>query len=439
MEQALGNLVDNALRYGSGTVRLAAERDDGGITLSVADEGAGFPAEFLPHAFERFTRADVARARGAAGLGLALVQAVARAHGGLATAANAPGGGAVVALTAHLTACALRRAGAATYARGVRGRRQAVEIVFDHATKRYPGRAAPAVDDLTLSIPAGDICCLVGPSGGGKTTAMKLVNRLVDLTSGDVRIDGQSVNALDETELRRGIGYVIQQVGLFPHMTIAENVATVPKLLGWSKQEITARVDELLDLVDLPANDYRSRYASQISGGERQRVGLARALAADPPVMLMDEPFGALDPITRERLQKELLRIQDEMRKTIIFVTHDIDEAILIGNRIAILREGGVLVQYATPDEILSHPADDFVARFVGQDRGLKRLSLKRLSEIELGPVNGVVRPVAEDSTTLRDALSLMLSEGSQELLVVGSNQEPRGVLTMDRLTELLS
>jgi osmoprotectant transport system ATP-binding protein len=321
----------------------------------------------------------------------------------------------------------------------VRGRRQAVEIVFDHATKRYPGRAAPAVDDLTFSIPAGEVCCLVGPSGGGKTTAMKLVNRLVELTSGDVRIDGQSVNALDETELRRGIGYVIQQVGLFPHMTIAENIATVPKLLGWSKAEIAARVDELLNLVDLPAKDYRSRYASQISGGERQRVGLARALAADPPVMLMDEPFGALDPITRTRLQKELLRIQDELRKTIIFVTHDIDEAIFIGDRIAILREGGVLVQYDAPDEILAHPADDFVARFVGQDRGLKRLSLKRLADVELGPVNGVVRPVAEDSTTLRDALSLMLSEGSEELLVVGPNQEPRGVLTIQRLTELLS
>jgi osmoprotectant transport system ATP-binding protein len=321
----------------------------------------------------------------------------------------------------------------------VRARRQAVEIVFDHATKGYPGRAAPAVDDLSLSIPAGEICCLVGPSGGGKTTAMKLVNRLVELTAGDVRIDGQSVKTLDETELRRGIGYVIQQVGLFPHMTIAQNVATVPRLLGWKKAETAARVDELLDLVDLPARDYRARYASQISGGERQRVGLARALAADPPVMLMDEPFGALDPITRTRLQNELLRIQGELGKTIIFVTHDIDEAILIGDRIAILREGGVLAQYDTPDELLAHPADEFVARFVGQDRGLKRLSLKRLADVELAPVNGVVGPVAEDSTTLRDALSLMLSEGSQELLVVGPNQEPRGVLTIDRLTELLS
>jgi osmoprotectant transport system ATP-binding protein len=321
----------------------------------------------------------------------------------------------------------------------VRGRREAVEIVFDHATKRYPGRTTAAVDDLTLSIPAGEVCCLVGPSGGGKTTAMKLVNRLVELTSGDVRIDGQSVNAMDETELRRGIGYVIQQVGLFPHMTVAENIATVPKLLGWSKSEIAVRVDELLDLVDLPAKDYRSRYASQLSGGERQRVGLARALAADPPVMLMDEPFGALDPITRTRLQKELLRIQDEVRKTIIFVTHDIDEAIFLGTRIAILREGGVLVQYDAPDEILAHPADEFVARFVGQDRGLKRLSLKRLADVELAPANGIVAPVADESTTLRDALSLMLSEGSEELLVLGPNQEPRGVLTIHRLTELLS
>jgi osmoprotectant transport system ATP-binding protein len=319
----------------------------------------------------------------------------------------------------------------------VRGRRQAVDIVFDHATKRYPGRAAPAVDDLTLSIPAGEVCCLVGPSGGGKTTAMKLVNRLVELTSGDIRIDGSSVKALDETELRRGIGYVIQQVGLFPHMTVADNIATVPKLLGWSREQIRTRVDELLDLVDLPADDYRGRYASQLSGGERQRVGLARALAADPPVMLMDEPFGALDPITRARLQKELVRVQDEVRKTIIFVTHDIDEAIMLGDRIAILREGGVLVQYDTPEAILARPADDFVARFVGADRGLKRLSLTTLGEVQLDPPNGVVAPSAPSDTTLRDALSLMLSEGSRSLVVVDDGR-PSGVLTLDRLSELL-
>jgi osmoprotectant transport system ATP-binding protein len=321
----------------------------------------------------------------------------------------------------------------------VRDPRQAVEIVFDHATKRYPGRPAPAVDDLSLSVPAGEVCCLVGPSGGGKTTAMKLVNRLVELTSGEVLLGGTSVRALDPTELRRGIGYVIQQVGLFPHMTVAENIATVPRLLGWSRREISARVDELLDLVDLPAADYRSRYASQLSGGERQRVGLARALAADPPVMLMDEPFGALDPITRDRLQRALLRIQGELRKTIIFVTHDIDEAVRVGDRVAVLREGGVLAQYATPDELLAHPADEFVARFVGANRGLKRLSLKRLGDVQLEPLNGVVGPVADDGTTLRDALSLMLSEGSGELVVVDGGGAPRGRLTIERLTELLS
>ena len=320
----------------------------------------------------------------------------------------------------------------------MRSRRQAVEIAFDHATKRYPGRAAPAVDDLTLSIAAGEVCCLVGPSGGGKTTAMKLVNRLVELTSGDVRVDGRSVKELDETELRRGIGYVIQQVGLFPHMTVAQNVATVPRLLGWSKRETAERVDELLDLVDLPARDYRSRYALQLSGGERQRVGLARALAADPPVMLMDEPFGALDPITRTRLQKELLRIQDELRKTIIFVTHDIDEAILVGDRIAILREGGVLVQYDTPDAILAEPADEFVARFVGADRGLKRLSLRRLSEFELDPAVNGGGPVLDASTTLRDAVSTMLADGATSV-VVSSDGHTVGSISLDRITQLLA
>jgi osmoprotectant transport system ATP-binding protein len=319
----------------------------------------------------------------------------------------------------------------------VSGPRHAVEIVFDEATKRYAGRTTPAVDALSFEIPAGEICVLVGPSGGGKTTAMKLVNRLVELTTGDVRVDGRSVRTLEPTELRRGIGYVIQQVGLFPHMTVAENVATVPRLLGWKRPAIRERVDALLDLVELPAEDYRGRYASQLSGGERQRVGLARALAADPPVMLMDEPFGALDPITRARLQKELLRIQGEVRKTILFVTHDIDEAIMLGDRIAILREGGRLAQVGTPEEILARPADDFVARFVGADRGLKRLSLTTLAEIELDPPNGGPGPTASLETTLRDALSLMLSEGSRSLVAVDGDR-PRGVLTIERLTELL-
>jgi len=221
-------------------------------------------------------------------------------------------------------------------------------------------------------------------------------------------------------------------------MTVGENVATVPRLLGWRRDEIRPRVDELLDLVDLPAVDYRSRYASQLSGGERQRVGLARALAADPPVMLMDEPFGALDPITRARLQKELLRIQGEVQKTIVFVTHDIDEAILIGDRIAILREGGRLVQVDTPERLLAHPADEFVERFVGEDRGLKRLSLTTLAEVELDPPSDIATPTAGAETTLRDALSLMLSEGSRSLLVLDADERPRGVLTFDRLSELL-
>jgi osmoprotectant transport system ATP-binding protein len=313
----------------------------------------------------------------------------------------------------------------------------AAEIVFDHVTKRFPGRSEPAVDDLSLTIPAGDICCLVGPSGAGKTTAMKMVNRLIDMTEGDITIGGQSVRSFDVTELRRGIGYVIQQVGLFPHMSVAENVATVPRLVGVPKGEIIRRVDELLDLVDLPAVDYRARFPAELSGGERQRVGLARALAANPPAMLMDEPFGALDPITRARLQHELLRIHRELRKTIIFVTHDIDEAILLGDRIAILREGGVLAQYDTPARILMHPADDFVTRFVGADRGLKLLALRRLDELELAAPDGADMPRAAGSTTLRDALSLMLTTGSQSLTVVDRDGRELGVVTLDALARL--
>jgi osmoprotectant transport system ATP-binding protein len=315
----------------------------------------------------------------------------------------------------------------------------AARIVFDHVTKRYPGRPTPAVDDLDLTVPAGEICVLVGPSGGGKTTAMKMVNRLIDITEGDIRIGDQSVGDRDVTELRRGIGYVIQQTGLFPHMTVAENVATVPRLLGWDRRRIETRVDELLDLVDLPAADYRSRYAAQLSGGERQRVGLARALAADPPVMLMDEPFGALDPITRTRLQHELLRIHREVPKTVIFVTHDIDEAILIGDRIAILRPGGRLAQYDAPEAILSRPADEFVADFVGADRGLKRLALTQLDELELGPLDGAAGPALAGTTTLRDALSAMLTDGSRAVVVVDGDGVPRGSLSLDALTERLS
>jgi osmoprotectant transport system ATP-binding protein len=315
----------------------------------------------------------------------------------------------------------------------------AAEIVFDHVSKRYPGRAEHALAELTLEIPAGVFCVLVGPSGGGKTTALKMVNRLVSFDSGDVRIDGRSVRELPVVELRRGIGYVIQQVGLFPHMTIGDNVATVPRLLGWDKKRIRERVASLLDLVGLEAADAK-RYPAQLSGGQRQRVGLARALAADPPVLLMDEPFGALDPITRARLQQEVRRLHREVAKTVIFVTHDVDEAIMMGDRIAILREGGTLAQYDTPDAILAHPADEFVERFIGEDRALRRLALRRVGDLPLGHVQGQTPDMARVavSTTVRNAVSLMLESGHGEVLVIADDGSPLGVLTLDAATTLL-
>ena len=314
----------------------------------------------------------------------------------------------------------------------------AAEIVLDHVTKRYGNSPRPAIDDLSLTIPAGEICVLIGPSGGGKTTAMKMINRLISITEGDITIDGTSVKALEKTELRRGIGYVIQQIGLFPHMTVQDNVGTVPRLLGWDKQRIRARSHELLELVGLDPDEHAKRYPSQLSGGQRQRVGLARAMAADPPLMLMDEPFGAIDPITRERLQNDFLRLHREIRKTVVFVTHDIDEAIKMGDRICILREGGVLAQYDTPEAILAEPADDFVARFVGDDRGLKRLALRRLDEVELEPApDGDGLPECSSSTTLRDALSLMLTEGAAGVVVHGENGK-KGLLTFEVVRRLL-
>jgi osmoprotectant transport system ATP-binding protein len=315
----------------------------------------------------------------------------------------------------------------------------AAEIVFDHVSKRYPGRQEQALHELSLEIPAGSFCVLVGPSGGGKTTALKMVNRLVPYDDGDIRIDGRSVRDLPAVELRRGIGYVIQQVGLFPHMTIAENIATVPRLLGWDKARIRGRTAQLLELVGLEPGD-GSRYPAQLSGGQRQRVGLARALAADPPVLLMDEPFGALDPITRARLQQEVRRLHREVAKTIIFVTHDIDEAITMGDRIAILREGGRLAQYDTPDAILAQPADEFVARFIGEDRALRRLALRRVTDVPLGPVQGQTPDTARvaATATVRNAVSLMLESGTPELLVVGDDGAPVGILTLEGATELL-
>jgi osmoprotectant transport system ATP-binding protein len=311
---------------------------------------------------------------------------------------------------------------------------RAVEIEFAGATKLYPGQQGPAISDLSLTIPAGAICCLVGPSGGGKTTAMKLVNRLIELSDGDITVGGQSVRTTDVITLRRGIGYVIQQVGLFPHMTIAANIATVPTILGWSKDRIRSRVDELLQLVRLDQS-YARRYPGQLSGGQQQRIGLARALAVDPPVMLMDEPFGALDPITREQIQDEFLRLQERIGKTVIFVTHDIDEAIKMGDRIAVLREGGVLAQYGTAEELLAHPADDFVADFVGADRGLKRLALHTIGELldsantkQVAPP-GI--PSVNERTTLQIGLSVLVDTGADMLAVTDNDGHHRGTVSL--------
>jgi osmoprotectant transport system ATP-binding protein len=323
----------------------------------------------------------------------------------------------------------------------VNGESTAAEIVLDHVTKRYGNSPKPAIDDLSLTIPAGEICVLIGPSGGGKTTAMKMINRLITITEGDITIDGTSVRSLEVTELRRGIGYVIQQIGLFPHMTVENNIGTVPRLLGWDKDRIRARARELLDLVGLDPDEHAKRFPSQLSGGQRQRVGLARAMAADPPLMLMDEPFGAIDPITRERLQNDFLRLHRELRKTVVFVTHDIDEAIKMGHRICILRQGGVLAQYDTPEAILAAPADDFVAQFVGADRGLKRLQLRRLDEVNLlpAPEDDGGAPETSIKTTLRDALSLMLTEGSSGVVVRGEDGAVKGYMTFDVISRLLS
>ena len=314
----------------------------------------------------------------------------------------------------------------------------AAVLAFHEATKVYPGRRTPAVSNLSIEVPAGEICVLIGPSGSGKTTAMQMVNRLITMTSGDVTIDGRSIGDLDETELRRGIGYVFQQIGLFPHMTTEDNIGTVPRLLGWSKERIRERARELLELVGLDPEDDLRRYPGEFSGGQRQRIGVARAMAADQPLMLMDEPFGAVDPIARDRLQDDFLRLHKEVPKTVVFVTHDIDEAIKMGHRIAILRDGE-LVQYDTPDNILAEPANDFVADFVGADRGLKRLNVWRLGDLELDQApdepGGLTAP---KDTSLRDALSLMLVEGKEHLVVVDEEGRPAGTVALESITRLI-
>jgi osmoprotectant transport system ATP-binding protein len=262
-----------------------------------------------------------------------------------------------------------------------------VSIRLEGVTKRYPGQDRPAVDDVTLEIPAGETVMFVGPSGCGKTTLLKMINRLIEPTSGRIHLGGEDVTDQDPDQLRRRIGYVIQAGGLFPHMTVGTNVGMVPRMLGWEKERTAARVDELLDLVGLDPAVYRDRYPRELSGGQQQRVGVARALAADPPVLLMDEPFGAVDPITRQRLQDELLRIQEELGKTIVFVTHDFDEAVKLGDRIVVFDVGARVVQYDAPERILAEPAEEYVADFVGAGATLKQLTLTRVSDVELKSV----------------------------------------------------
>jgi osmoprotectant transport system ATP-binding protein len=369
------------------------------------------------------------------------------------------------------------------------GRAEALAVEFREATKRYPGADTDAVHALSLDVPAGDICVLVGPSGCGKTTAMRMVNRMVEITSGDIVVGERSVRERSASELRREIGYVIQETGLFPHRTIADNIATVPQLLGWDRERTHARVDELVELIGLDPT-LAERFPAQLSGGQQQRVGVARALAANPGVMLMDEPFGAVDPINRERLQNEFLRLQAELRKTILFVTHDIDEALKMGDRVAVLREGGHLAQCATPAELLMAPANDFVEDFVGADRALKRLALLRVADIDLweAPLAFVGQPTSEiraklagaevpfpllvDSErrplgwlseadlardtvpaqpgspaepllelddVMRDALSDLLQAGSQYAPVVDGQRRIAGVLSIEIITEFLT
>jgi osmoprotectant transport system ATP-binding protein len=294
-------------------------------------------------------------------------------------------------------------------------------IRLDRVTKRYADGTI-AVHELSLEVPDGEVCVLVGPSGCGKTTTMRMINRLIDLTSGHIFLDDQDISTIDAVHLRRRIGYVIQQVGLFPHLTVAANVATVPRLLGWDRRRIAARVNELLDLVGLEPSRFASRYPAELSGGQRQRAGVARALAADPPVLLMDEPFGAIDPITRDRLQGEFLRLQNEVRKTVVFVTHDIEEAVRLGDRIAILAQGGHLEQYDTPPRILGSPATPFVAEFVGADRGLKRLSVTALDTGDLDHP-----PEVGPADTLAGARRAMQSGGSRWAVVVDDKGQLRG------------
>jgi osmoprotectant transport system ATP-binding protein len=295
-----------------------------------------------------------------------------------------------------------------------------VDIELVDVTKTYPGQQQPAVDNVSMRIPAGEIVVLVGPSGCGKTTTMKMINRLIEPTSGKILLDGDNVIERNADDLRRHIGYVIQAGGLFPHMNVAGNVGLVPGLLRWDRSRTSERVDELLDLVGLEPSEFRNRYPRELSGGQQQRVGVARALAADPPVLLMDEPFGAVDPITRARLQDELIRLQDELGKTIVFVTHDFDEAVKLGDRIAVLATGSRIVQYDTPAEILTNPADQYVADFVGAGAALKQLTLTRVRDVDLD--EAVTVKVGGDA---EDAARRVKQAGRGHAILLDERQRP--------------
>ncbi|MPZ60201.1 MAG: betaine/proline/choline family ABC transporter ATP-binding protein [Propionibacteriales bacterium] len=302
-------------------------------------------------------------------------------------------------------------------------------IELQELVKVFPGEREPAVDRLSMEIPKGEIVVFVGPSGCGKTTTMKLINRLIEPTSGKIILDGEDVTTVNPDRLRRRIGYVIQQIGLFPHMTIAENIATVPRMLGWDKQRVDNRVDELLETVNMDPDVYRGRYPKELSGGQRQRIGVARAMSADPDVMLMDEPFGAIDPITRDRLQNEFLRLQAEIKKTIIFVTHDIDEAIKMGDRIAILRDQSEIAQFDTPERILVNPADDYVADFIGRGASLKRCGLSRVRDIELHDW-----PTVTDDTSHDEVRRAIQESDKGCALVLDEQRRPRRWLAAEHL-----
>lgn len=318
---------------------------------------------------------------------------------------------------------------------------EGARIVFNKVSKKYSGQAQSAVNEFSLTIEPGEFIVFVGPSGCGKTTTMKMVNRIIEPTGGTITIDGTDIRELDENKLRRKIGYVIQQIGLFPHMTIAENIATVPKLLGWDKERIADRVIELLELVELDPTEYSNRYPKELSGGQQQRVGVARALAADPPVMLMDEPFGATDPITREKLQDEFLALQTRIKKTIIFVTHDFEEAIKMGDKIVILGPRTNIEQFDTPAHILAAPANEYVAEFIGSGLNLKHLALLDLADTELGPIEAAAKDAASVGidATLRDALDAVISGDGQPILVLDANEQPTASISIEDIAKRLA